>query len=80
MYAPARNADGSPYCLESVEEIVNGRCDQHPWPRLDDVLGSDWIGDHYYADAKDYRAAALRAARRLYDYSDDMPEHAIGAR
>lgn len=74
-----RNPDGIRYCLESVEEIINARCDQQPWPYLSDALGSDWGMGHHYADPPEYRKAALQAARRWYDYSYDMPEYALGA-
>lgn len=74
------NNDGSRYCLETVEEIINARCDQQPWPYMSDVIGSDWAAGHHYADPPMFRAAALRVARRFYTYSYDLPENEIGAR
>lgn len=61
------NNDGSRYCLESVEEIINERCDREPFPYLSDALGSDWGVCFGFSNSPTvYRANALRAARRSY--------------
>jgi hypothetical protein len=62
------NPDGTRYCLESVEEIIRERCAAQDFPRLTDVLGSDWSAAFGWApvDADKYLANALRAARYSY--------------
>ena len=66
------NPDGSRYALESVEEEINARCDKQDFPRLTDVLGSDWSSAYGWRplDPAGYRALALRAAARSYRRAD----------
>jgi len=66
------NPDGSRYALESVEEVINDRCDKQDFPNLSDVLGSDWSAAYGWRplDPAGYRALALRAATRSYRRAD----------
>jgi hypothetical protein len=68
------NNDGTRCCLETVEEVINARCDQQPFPFLGDVLGSDWSAAYGWRplDPDGFRKLALRAAARSYKNSNEV--------
>lgn len=64
------NSDGTQWCLETVEEVINSRCEKSDYPGLSDVIGSDWACNVPVAhNPEQYRKNALAVASRIYKYA-----------
>ncbi len=60
-------SDGSKYCLDTVLEIIEGRCAKESYPSFSDAFGADWgFGRWNGGTPEQYKAVAIDVARNLY--------------